>query len=154
LCLLALSAVAQAPLAPDNRALYGVINRASGRCLDVARAATTSGAATVQWEFTHAPSQQWHLVLIREGGEYYRLEAKHSGQCLTLEVNASAPAGANTPLVQRPFTGGLGQQWRLVPTGQVGSFQLENRLDGRWARWLPTINSTTRALWRRAASGA
>jgi outer membrane protein OmpA-like peptidoglycan-associated protein len=133
LCLLALSAVAQTPLAPDNRALYGIINRASGRCLDVARAATTSGAATVQWEFTHAPSQQWHLVLIREGGEYYRLEAKHSGQCLTLEVSPNAPSGTNTPLVQRPFTGGLGQQWRLVPTGQVGSFQLENRLDGRVA---------------------
>jgi outer membrane protein OmpA-like peptidoglycan-associated protein len=133
LCLLALSAAAQTPLAPDNRALYGIINRASGRCLDVARAATTSGAPTVQWEFTHAPSQQWHLVLIREGGEYYRLEAKHSTQCLTLEVNATAPPGANTPLVQRPFTGGLGQQWRLVPTGQVGSFQLENRLDGRVA---------------------
>ncbi|RZK99159.1 MAG: cellulose-binding protein, partial [Hymenobacter sp.] len=119
LCLLALSAAAQAPLAPDNKALYGVINRASGRSLDVARAATTSGAATVQWEFTHAASQQWHLVLIREGGEYYRLEAKHSGLCLTLEVNPTAPAGANTPLVQRPFTGGLGQQWRLVPTGIV-----------------------------------
>jgi outer membrane protein OmpA-like peptidoglycan-associated protein len=133
LCLLALSAVAQTPLAPDNRALYGIINRASGRCLDVARAATTSGAATVQWEFTHAPSQQWHLVLIREGGEYYRLEARHSTQCLTLEISPNAPSGANTPLVQRPFTGGLGQQWRLVPTGQVGSFQLENRLDGRVA---------------------
>ncbi|GAB3637184.1 hypothetical protein GCM10027422_27740 [Hymenobacter arcticus] len=133
LCLLALSAAAQAPLAPDSKALYGVINRASGRSLDVARAATTSGAAAVQWEFTHALSQQWHLVLIREGGEYYRLEAKHSGLCLTLEVNPTAPAGANTPLVQRPFTGGLGQQWRLVPTGIVGSFQLENRLDGRVA---------------------
>lgn len=133
LCLLALSAVAQTPVSPDSRALYGLINRASGRCLDVARAATTSGASTVQWEFTHAPSQQWHLVLIREGGEYYRLEAKHSTQCLTLEVNTLAPSGANTPLVQRPFTGGLGQQWRLVPTGQAGSFQLENRLDGRVA---------------------
>jgi outer membrane protein OmpA-like peptidoglycan-associated protein len=133
LCLLALSAVAQTPVSPDSRALYGLINRASGRCLDVARAATTSGATTVQWEFTHAPSQQWHLVLIREGGEYYRLEAKHSTQCLTLEVSPTAPPGVNTPLVQRPFTGGLGQQWRLVPTGQAGSFQLENRLDGRVA---------------------
>ncbi|MVN78179.1 OmpA family protein [Hymenobacter sp. HMF4947] len=134
LCLLALSAVAQTPISPDDRALYGVINRASGRCLDVARAAIISGAPTVQWEFTHAPSQQWRLMLIREGGEYYRLEAKHSGQCLTLEITPTAPPGANTPLIQRPFTGGLGQQWRLVATGQQpGTFQLENRLDGRVA---------------------
>ena len=132
LCLLALSAAAQTPISPDDRALYGVICRSSGRSLDVARAATTGGAPAVQWEFTHAPSQQWHIVPIREGGEYYRLEAKHSGQCLTLEISPAAPAG-NTPLVQRAFTGALGQQWRLVPAGPVGSFQLENRLDGRVA---------------------
>jgi outer membrane protein OmpA-like peptidoglycan-associated protein len=133
LCLLAFSAVAQTPISPDDRALYGVINRASGRSLDVARAATTGGAPAVQWEFTHAPSQQWHLVLIKEGGEYYRLEAKHSGLCLTLEITPTAPPDANTPLVQRAFTGALGQQWRLVAAGPVGAFQLENRLDGRVA---------------------
>ncbi|MGI4873657.1 MAG: RICIN domain-containing protein [Janthinobacterium lividum] len=134
LWLLAFSAAAQTEISPDDRALYGIINRSSGRCLDVQRAATTSGAAAVQWEFTHAPSQQWHLVVIREGSPYYRLEAKHSGQCLTLEVNpATAGISATTPLVQRPYNGALGQQWRLVAANQPGTFQLENRLDGRAA---------------------
>ena len=133
LCLLALSAAAQTPISPDDRALYGIICRSSGRSLDIARASTTGGAPAVQWEFTHAPSQQWHLVPIREGGEYYRLEAKHSGQCLTLEANPAASAGGTTPLVQRAYTGALGQQWRLVPAGPVGSFQLESRFDGRVA---------------------
>ncbi len=133
LCLLVFSAVAQTAIVPDNRALYGIINRASGRGLDVAKAAITSGAPAVQWEFTHAPSQQWHLVIIREGGEYYRLEARHSGLCLTLEAAPGAEPRATTPLVQRPFTGGLGQQWRLVPTGPPGTFQLQNRLDDRVA---------------------
>ncbi|NML67745.1 OmpA family protein [Hymenobacter sp. RP-2-7] len=137
LCLVALSAAAQAPvpatISPDDRALYGVINRASGRSLDVSKASTLSGAAVVQWEFTHAASQQWHLVRISEGSEYYRLEDKNSGQCLALEIVPTAPPGANTPLVQRPYTGALGQQWKLVPVGQPGSFQLENRLDGRVA---------------------
>ncbi len=132
-CLLALSAAAQTPLTPDDRALYGIICRSSGRSLDISHAATTGGAPAVQWEFTHALSQQWRLVLIREGGEYYRLEAKHSGQCLTLETAPGATAGGTTPLVQRAYTGGLGQQWRLVPAGPIGSFQLENRLDNRVA---------------------
>ncbi|RYY19882.1 MAG: hypothetical protein EOO36_04755, partial [Cytophagaceae bacterium] len=108
LCLLALSAAAQTPISPDDRALYGIICRSSGRSLDIARAATSGGAPAVQWEFTHAPSQQWHLVPIREGGEYYRLEAKHSGQCLTLEAAPAASAGGTTPLVQRAYTGALG----------------------------------------------
>jgi outer membrane protein OmpA-like peptidoglycan-associated protein len=137
LCLVALSAVAQAPvpaaISPDDRALYGVINRASGRSLDISKASTLSGAAVVQWEFTHAPSQQWRLVRISEGSEYYRLEDKNSGACLALEIVPTAPPGANTPLVQRPYTGALGQQWKLVPVGQPGAFQLENRLDGRVA---------------------
>ncbi|RZK57694.1 MAG: cellulose-binding protein, partial [Hymenobacter sp.] len=83
-CLLALSAAAQTPITPDDQALYGIICRGSGRSLDISHAATTGGAPAVQWEFTHALSQQWRLVLVREGGEYYRLEAKHSGLCLTL----------------------------------------------------------------------
>jgi hypothetical protein len=133
LCFLALSAAAQTPISPDDRALYGIICRSSGRSLDILHAVTTGGAPAVQWEFNHAPSQQWHLVPIREGGEYYRLEAKHSGQCLTLEANPAASAGGTAPLVQRAYTGALGQQWRLVPAGPVGSFQLESRFDGRVA---------------------
>ncbi|WP_310395007.1 RICIN domain-containing protein [Hymenobacter sp.] len=120
-----LLAPAQTPFVPDERAFYGVINRGSGRCLDVANASTTSGAPGVQWEFTHANSQQWRFVPLRAGSEYYRIEARHSGQCLTL-----SKAGENAALVQRPFQGSAEQQWRLVPAGPLGSFQLENKSEG------------------------
>ena len=113
---------------PDERAYYGLIGRGSGRCLDVASASTASGAAAVQWEFTHAPSQQWRFVPVRQGSEYYRIEARHSGQCLTV-----ATAGEGTALVQRPFQGSAEQQWRLVPAGPAGSFQLENKSEARVA---------------------
>ncbi len=114
--------------APDERAYYGLINRGSGRCLDVSGAATSAGAAAVQWEFTHAASQQWHFVPLRAGAEYYRIEARHSGQCLTAEKNA---AGTATVLVQRPFQGSETQQWRLVPGGPAGSLQIESKADAQ-----------------------
>jgi outer membrane protein OmpA-like peptidoglycan-associated protein len=126
--LLPFFASAQTAFVPDDRAYYGLIDRGSGRCLDILGASTTSGAAAVQWEFTHANSQQWRFVPIREGSEYFRIEAKHSGQCLT----ADKP-GENMPLVQRPFQGSEQQQWRLVPAGPIGSFQLENRSEARVA---------------------
>ncbi|MET4073670.1 RICIN domain-containing protein [Hymenobacter sp. UYCo722] len=113
---------------PDERAYYGLIDRGSGRCLDVASASTASGAAAVQWEFTHANSQQWRFVPVRQGSEYYRIEARHSGQCLTVPT-----AGESTALVQRPFQGSAEQQWRLVPAGPAGSFQLENKSEARVA---------------------
>ena len=126
-----LTVVAQAqPTAflPDERAWYGLINRGSGRCLDIAGAATSAGAAAVQWEFTHAASQQWHFVPLRAGAEYFRIEARHSGQCLTAEKNA---AGTATVLVQRPFQGGAAQQWRLVPGGPAGSLQIESKAEAQ-----------------------
>jgi outer membrane protein OmpA-like peptidoglycan-associated protein len=126
---LPVSGNAQTPsFVPDERAYYGLIDRGSGRCLDVASASTASGAPAVQWEFTHANSQQWRFVPVRQGSEYYRIEARHSGQCLTV-----AQAGEGTALVQRPFQGSAEQQWRLVPAGPLGSFQLENKSEARVA---------------------
>ena len=126
--LLPFFAVAQASFVPDERAYYGLIDRGSGRCLDIASASTTAGAAAVQWEFTHAPSQQWRFVPIRPGSEYYRIEARHSSLCLTVDK-----PGEGTALVQRPFQGSEQQQWRLVPAGPAGSFRLENRSESRVA---------------------
>ena len=128
LLLLPFVAPAQTPFVPDERAYYGLIDRGSGRCLDVASASTASGAPAVQWEFTHASSQQWRFVPLRAGSEYYRIEARHSGQCLTVGT-----AGENMALVQRPFQGSEQQQWRLVPAGPAGSYQLENKSEGRVA---------------------
>ena len=75
--LLPFLAQSQASFVPDERAYYGLINRGSGRSLDVASASTASGAVAVQWEFTHSPSQQWRFVPLRAGSEYYRIEARH-----------------------------------------------------------------------------
>jgi outer membrane protein OmpA-like peptidoglycan-associated protein len=119
---------AQTPFVPDDRAYYGLIDRGSGRCLDISGASAAAGAAAVQWEFTHAASQQWRFVPMRAGSEYYRLEARHSGLCLTVDK-----AGENVALVQRPFQGSEQQQWRLVAAGPAGSYQLENRAEGRCA---------------------
>ena len=123
LLLLPSLASAQASFTPNEQIYYGLIDRGSGRCLDIAGAISTSGAPAVQWEFTHANSQQWRFVPLRAGSEYFRIEARHSTQCLTLEKPDN-----NAPLVQRPFTGSEQQQWRLVPAGPQGSFQLENRM--------------------------
>ncbi|MDQ2794458.1 MAG: RICIN domain-containing protein [Bacteroidota bacterium] len=113
---------------PDERAYYGLIDRGSGRSLDVASASLATGAVAVQWEFTHANSQQWRFVPVRQGSEYYRIEARHSTLCLTV-----ATAGEGAALVQRPFQGSAEQQWRLVPAGPAGSFQLENKSEARVA---------------------
>jgi outer membrane protein OmpA-like peptidoglycan-associated protein len=99
-----------------------VVARGSGRALEVRGAAAEAGAAVVQWEFTQAPSQQWRFARVSPGSEWFRIEVRHSSKCLTIEGNAD-----NAPVVQRPYTGGLYQQWKLVAAGPIGSAQLVSR---------------------------
>lgn len=113
---------AQVAFIPDEQAWYGVIARSSGRCLDITNASAEAGAAGVQWEFTHANSQQWRFVPAAKGSDFYRIEARHSGKCLTLEKPDD-----NAALVQRPWTGSFYQQWKLIPSGPIGSFLLVSR---------------------------
>ncbi|UOG76285.1 RICIN domain-containing protein [Hymenobacter tibetensis] len=104
---------------PDENSWYGIVARSSGRSLEVQGASQEAGSAVVQWEFTHPASQQWRFVPVVPGGEYYRIEARHSGKCLTVDKPDD-----NAPLVQRPWTGSFYQQWKLVPAGPIGSVQL------------------------------
>ncbi|MBC6988529.1 RICIN domain-containing protein [Hymenobacter sp. BT491] len=106
----------------DESAWYGIIARSSGLSLDVTNSSAEAGAATVQWEFTHSPSQQWRFVRVTPGSVFFRIEAKNSGKCLTSEGPAE-----NAALVQRPWSGSLYQQWALVPAGPMGSLQLVSR---------------------------
>lgn len=115
-------AAAQNAPTPTEGTFYGVVARATGRALEVKGATAEAGAGVVQWEFTQAQSQQWRFVRISPGSEWYRIEARHSGKCLTLER-----PDENAPVVQRPYTGSLYQQWKLVAAGPVGCAQIVSR---------------------------
>ncbi|RYU79436.1 RICIN domain-containing protein [Hymenobacter persicinus] len=126
LCLFALLSLAgqaqQASFQPDENAWYGVVARGSGRSLDITGSSAEAGAAAVQWEFTHSLSQQWRFVRAAAGSEYYRIEARQSGKCLTVEK-----PDENATITQRPWSGSFYQQWKLVPAGPAGSLQLVSR---------------------------
>lgn len=60
---------------------YNIVNRNSGKCLDVFGASTTDGTKVVQWACNGGSSQQWQWVAI---GSYYQLKARHSSKCLNV----------------------------------------------------------------------
>lgn len=103
----------------DENGWYGIVARSSGRSLEVQGGSQEAGAPVVQWEFTHPASQQWRFVRVVPGGEYYRIENRQSGKCLTVDK-----PDENAPLVQRPWTGSFYQQWKMEPGGPFGSVQL------------------------------
>ncbi|MFI7604501.1 RICIN domain-containing protein [Micromonospora sp. NPDC049366] len=109
----------------DTSAWYVLVNRNSGKALDVYNRATNDGARIAQWARNDGAWQQWQFV--DSGGGYYRLRSRHSGKVLDV-YNASTANGAS--IVQWADHNGANQQFRLVDSAG-GFVRLVNRNSNR-----------------------
>ncbi|TDU80545.1 non-reducing end alpha-L-arabinofuranosidase family hydrolase [Streptomyces sp. KS 21] len=100
---------AGAATAVDPNASYVLVNRNSGKALDVYNLATNDGARITQWTRNDQNQQQWQF--IDSGGGYYRIKSRHSGKVLDVQ-NGSTANGAS--IVQWADVNGTNQQWRLA----------------------------------------
>ncbi|MFI0793703.1 family 43 glycosylhydrolase [Micromonospora rubida] len=105
----------------DTNAWYVVVNRNSGKALDVYNRATTDGARITQWTRNDGTNQQWQFV--DSGGGYYRLKSRLSGKVLDV-YNFSTANGAS--IVQWGDGNGVNQQFRLADSAG-GYVRLINR---------------------------
>jgi endo-1,4-beta-xylanase len=93
----------------DTSAWYVLLNRNSGKALDVYNLSTADGARITQWTRNNGNQQQWQFV--DSGGGYYRVKSRLSGKVLDV-TGASTANGA--AVVQWPDHNGNNQQWRAV----------------------------------------
>ncbi|MEU4332632.1 non-reducing end alpha-L-arabinofuranosidase family hydrolase [Nonomuraea dietziae] len=93
----------------DTNAWYVLVNRNSGKALDVYNLATNDGARITQWSRNNQNQQQWQFV--DSGGGYYRIKSRHSGKVLDVHNFSTANGGA---IVQWADGNGANQQWRLA----------------------------------------
>ncbi|WP_431943415.1 RICIN domain-containing protein [Micromonospora marina] len=105
----------------DTGAYYVLVNRNSGKALDLYNQATNDGARITQWARNDGAWQQWQFV--DSGGGYYRLRSRHSGKVLDV-TGASTANGA--AVVQWTDHGGANQQFRLADS-DAGYVRLINR---------------------------
>jgi len=100
----------------DPNASYVLVNRNSGKALDVYNMATTDGARITQWTRNDQSQQQWQFV--DSGGGYYRLKSRLSGKVLDIYNQSTVNGGS---IVQWADLNGTNQQWRLAdsPDGYV-----------------------------------
>ncbi|MFC7535123.1 family 43 glycosylhydrolase [Actinoplanes sp. GCM10030250] len=98
----------------DTSAWYVLVNRNSGKALDVYNLATTDGARITQWTRNDGNQQQWQFT--DSGGGWYRLKSRHSGKVLDITGTANGAA-----VTQRTDTNATNQQFRLADSdgGQV-----------------------------------
>ena len=113
-------AVVTAPAASaatvDTNASYVLINRGSGKALDVYNLATNDGARITQWTRNDGSQQQWQFV--DSGNGLYRLKSRLSGKVLDVHNWSTANGGA---IVQYTDRNQANQQFRLqdAPGGYV-----------------------------------
>ena len=117
----ALLTIAATPLSAatvDTSAWYVLVNRNSGKAIDVYNFSTADGGRITQWTRTNANNQQWQFV--DSGGGYYRLKSRHSGKVLDVYNLSRYP-----PLQQT-----LKDHRALVQVSNFGS-SLETSLQSR-----------------------
>ena len=93
----------------DPNASYVLVNRNSGKALDVYNLATDDGARITQWSRNDQAQQQWQFV--DSGGGYYRIKSRHSGKVLDVHNWSTANGGS---IVQWTDLNATNQQWRLA----------------------------------------
>ncbi|MEJ2857497.1 MULTISPECIES: non-reducing end alpha-L-arabinofuranosidase family hydrolase [unclassified Saccharothrix] len=121
----ALSPSAATAATVDTNAWYVLVNRNSGKAMDVSGASTADGATVTQWARHDGGNQQWQFV--DSGGGYYRLKSKNSGKVLEVE-NWSSADGAKVQ--QWADHNGTNQQFRLADS-DGGYVRLINRNSGK-----------------------
>ncbi|MDY7088518.1 MAG: family 43 glycosylhydrolase [Actinomycetota bacterium] len=125
-----LAAVGTTVLASDASAAtvqpnvsYVLVNRNSGKALDVYNLATTDGAAINQYTRNDGAWQQWRF--LDSGGGWYRVQSVHSGKVLDLPTTADG-----VQLVQNTDRNDARQQFRLADSAG-GFVRLINRNSGK-----------------------
>ncbi|MFG1891078.1 RICIN domain-containing protein [Micromonospora sp. NPDC049051] len=123
--LVAVNAAPAAAATVDTSAWYILLNRNSGKALDLYASATNDGARISQWTRHDGANQQWQF--LDSGGGYYRLKSRHSGKVLDVHNWSTADGGA---IVQWSDTNATNQQFRLADS-DGGHVRLISRHSGK-----------------------
>ncbi|MFS0700779.1 endo-1,4-beta-xylanase [Cellulomonas sp. 179-A 4D5 NHS] len=108
----------------DTNASYVLVNRGSGKALDVYNLSTADGARITQWSRNDGAQQQWQFV--DAGNGYYRLKSRLSGKVLDVLNFSTADGGA---IVQYTDRNQSNQQFRVTSSG--GYLTIVNRNSGK-----------------------
>ncbi|MFF5336210.1 non-reducing end alpha-L-arabinofuranosidase family hydrolase [Streptomyces sp. NPDC013181] len=109
----------------DTNASYVLVNRNSGKALDVYNLATGDGARITQWTRNDQSQQQWQFV--DSGNGYYRVKSRLSGKVLDVYNWSTANGGS---IVQWSDLNGTNQQWKLADSSD-GYVRLISRHSGK-----------------------
>ena len=108
----------------DTNAWYVLVNRNSGKALDVYNLSTADGAPIKQWSRNNGNQQQWQF--IDSGNGYYQVKSRLSGKVLDVTAKSTADGAV---IEQWTDNGGTNQQFSIQDVD--GYIQLIARNSGK-----------------------
>ncbi len=99
---------------------FEIVNKLSGKVLDVYGGSVANGAPIQQWDYLGGNNQKWYLAPV--GGGAFAIVNVQSGKVLDV-TNKSAYSGAQ--IQQFQYLGGANQQWTFTATGN-GYYAITN----------------------------
>jgi hypothetical protein len=118
---------------PGHSTFYKVLNKNSGKVIDVSGASTTAGANVIQWNDTAAQNQRWQWVAVGDGS--YEIVNENSGQLLDV---TGGSASDSATIIQQPDNNAASQHWTPIADGN-GYYKIKNMKSGKL---LSVSNST------------
>ncbi|PAZ09467.1 hydrolase [Streptomyces sp. SA15] len=107
---------------------YRIVNRHSGKCLDVSGASGADGADVIQWTCNGGTNQQWRIEDL--GNDTSRLVNVRSGKALDVDACGTADG---TNIQQWSWLNNNCQKYRMPVTDQGGWVRLTNVNSGKVA---------------------
>jgi hypothetical protein len=104
-------------------AYYKIVNRNSGKVLDVQGVSQQDNALITQYQYVGGYNQQWLITATADG--YYKFVSRNSGK--VIENAGSNTSG--TKIIQYTSNTGTHQQWAMTSLGN-GYFKITNRSSG------------------------
>lgn len=115
----------EVPNASVSDGIFIIINRKSGKALDVSNFGLQNGANIIQYTSTSSDNQKW--LLTRNAAGYYSIVSLMSGK--GLDVSQAGTANGDNVL-QWHYWGGANQQWQFVDLGNA-YYRIMNRNSGK-----------------------
>ena len=104
---------------------YKLINRNSGKALDIAWGSQDNGANILQYSYNGYSNQKWYLEPTGDG--YYVIKSVATGKVVDVSGRSTKNGG---DVIQWQSNGGWNQQWKIESVGD-GYYKLINRNSGK-----------------------
>jgi len=114
---------------PAPTKYYGLVNKKSGRCIDVKGSSSDDGVILQQWDYLKGENQQWQFQ--DAGSGHYHIVSKKTGKFMCVVSGSTANGALLHQWVKLGQTGSEDQKWRLEDAGN-GYFYIINKKSNKF----------------------